>query len=62
MLWNGEREIIYLYDFWVVKLEKVCIEISNFLENRVPKHLFFYVLSKQNVFFGLSFTSELKIQ
>ena len=46
--------MIYL----VVKLEKILIKICNLFENRIPKHLiFFYVLSKQIVFFCLSFTS-----
>ena len=47
------REKLFIYmTYVVVKLEKILIKICNLLENRIPKHLtFFYVLSKQNVFF-----------
>ena len=53
------REKLFNYMTYVVlKLEKILIKICILLENRIPKHLiFFYVLSKQNVFFCLSFTS-----
>ena len=47
------KEKLFIYmTIVVVKLENISIKICNLLENRIPKHLdFFYVLSKQNVFF-----------
>ena len=58
------REKLFIYiTYVVVKLEKIWTKIRNLLENRIPKHLIsFYVVSKQNVFFCLSFTSGSNIQ
>ena len=52
------REKLFIYmTYVVIKLEKILIKFCNLLENRIPKHLFFfYILSNKNVFF-LSFTS-----
>ena len=53
------REKLFIHITYVVyKLEKILIKICNLLENRIPWHLvFFIVLSKQNGFLCLSFTS-----
>ena len=62
------REKLFIYmTYVVVKLEKILIKFCNLLENRIPKHLFFfYILSNKNVFFlvlpqGQIFHSKLKI-
>ena len=56
------REKLFIYmTYVVVKLEKILIKICNLLENRIPKHLiFFYVLSKQMVFFLFKFYLRVK--
>ena len=58
------REKLFIcITYLVVKLEKILIKICSLLEIRIPKHLvFFYVLSKQNSFFCLSFTSGSNIR
>ena len=50
---------LFIYmTYVVVKLEKIWVKICNLLKGKIPTHLiFFYVLSKQNGFFYLSFTS-----
>ena len=55
------REKLFIYmTYVVVKLENILIKICILLENRISKHLFFYVLSKQNVFYLLKFYLRVK--
>ena len=48
MVW--EKLFIFM-TYVVVELEKIWIKNCSLPENRIPNTYFFYVLSKQNVFF-----------